>query len=149
MNYGAILKKLRIKNNLTQEDMANILNIARITYNHYETQEKIIPLERLLDICNYFKVSIDYIFNLTSNNYNQVSNLIDKNLVGLRIKNFRKENKITQESLAKFLNTNRSVIANYECGRYLINTPFLYMICKKYNISADYLLGRVDNPKYL
>ena len=32
---------------------------------------------------------------------------------------------------------------------FLIATPFLYTICKKYNISADYLLGKIDNPKYL
>ena len=36
-----------------------------------------------------------------------------------------------------------------EKGKYLISIPFLYTICKKYNISADYLLGKIDNPKYL
>ena len=49
-----------------------------------------------------------------------------------------------QIELANYLNTTQSVIADYERGRYLISTPFLYTICKKYNISADYLLGRID-----
>ena len=149
MNYGIKLKELRENHNLTQQQVADILNIARITYNHYETQEKIIPIERLIDICNYFKKSIDYIFNLSNKKYDKVNNKIDKTLIGIRLKEFRKENKLTQEKLAIFLNTNHSVIANYECGRYLITTSFLYMICKKYNISADYLLGRIDSPKYL
>ena len=68
---------------------------------------------------------------------------------GNRLKEFRKENKLTQTKLASILNTTQSVIADYERGRYFISTPFLYTICKKYNISADYLLGRIDNPKYI
>ena len=67
---------------------------------------------------------------------------------GTRLKEFRKENKITQDKLASILNTNQSVIANYERGRTIIATPFLYTICKKYNISADYLLGKINTPKY-
>ncbi len=54
---------------------------------------------------------------------------------------------MTQDKLAKILNTNQSVIANYERGRTVIATPFLYTICKKYHISADYLLGKIDEIK--
>ena len=61
----------------------------------------------------------------------------------------RNKNKLTQSKLAEILNTNQSVIANYERGRTPVATPFLYTICKKYNISADYLLGKTDSPKYL
>ena len=79
-----------------------------------------------------------------NNNEYQEYNNIEPKLMGKRLKEFRKNNKITQEKLALILNTTQSVIAGYESGRYLIATPFLYMICKKYNISADYLLGRID-----
>ena len=68
---------------------------------------------------------------------------------GKRLKEFRKENKLTQSKLATILNTAQPVITNYENGKHLIATPFLYTICKKYHISADYLLGKIDNPKYL
>jgi len=34
------------------------------------------------------------------------------------------------------LNTNQSVIANYERGRTIIVTPFLCAICRKFNVSA-------------
>ena len=148
MNYGTKLKDLRIKNGLTQEEIASQMNIARITYNHYETQEKIIPIERLNDLCNYYNVSIDYIFDINNNLY-KFNKDINKILSGIRIKEFRKENKLTQVKLAELLNTTHSVICEYEKGRNLISTAFLYMICKKYNISADYLLGKIDNPKYL
>lgn len=74
---------------------------------------------------------------------------IDSKKVGKRLKEFRKENKITQVKLSELLHTNQSVIANYERGRTVIATPFLYTICKKYHISADYLLGKIEEPKYL
>ncbi len=150
MNYGTKIKELRIKNNLTGTDIAKILNISQVTYSHYEVQERIIPVERLNDLANYFNVSIDYILDFNKNKqYNKTLIEVDKYIVGQRLKEFRKENKITQVKLAEVLNTVHQVIANYENGRTLIATPFLYTICKKYHISADYLLGKTDEPKYL
>ena len=99
---------------------------------------------------NYYNVSIDYLFDFQKlTNYPVSKGLADKKLSGLRLKEFRKENKITQDKLAKILNASRSTIAEYERGTNLIATPFLYTICKKYSISADYLLGKIDEPKYL
>ena len=66
-----------------------------------------------------------------------------------RLKIVRKENNLTQIELAKILNVDNSMLAKYESGKYLISTPYLYTICKKYNVSADYLLGKTDEPKYL
>ena len=149
MNYNLLLKESRENRNLTQEDVANILEIDRRTYNHYETKEKIIPIKHLVALSKYFDVSIDYLFEFTKLvQYENVKD-VDKIEAGKRLKEFRKENKLTQQKLASILNTTFSSIAFNEKGRNLIATPFLYTICKKYNISADYLLGKIDNPKYL
>ena len=150
MKYNEILKELRTSNNLTQEKLAKSLKINRVQYNQYENDYNTIPIKHLISIANYFQVSIDYIFNLTSKiKYENQKEETTPLTAGNRLKEFRKDNKITQQKLAKILNTNQSVIANYERGRTLIATPFLYTICKKYNISADYLLGKTNNPKYL
>ena len=61
MNYNLLLKGIRENRNLTQEDIANILEIDRRTYNHYETKEKIIPIKHLVALSKYFDVSIDYL----------------------------------------------------------------------------------------
>ncbi len=142
--YKNRLKELRLNNNLLQKDMAKILNISEISYTHYEGEYYIMPLKYLIKIANYFNVSLDYLFEF-SDKYSTTFNTIDIKNSGMRLRNFRKENNLTQDSIALDLNTNRSVIANYERGRTLISTPFLYTICKKYKVSADYLLGRVDN----
>ncbi len=150
MNYSNKLKSIRTSELLSQEQIADYLNINRSTYKEYELQNSIIPSKYLWDLSNILNVSIDYIFDFTKvKKYNNNDKNLDKIKSGSRLKEIRKENKLTQSKLAAILNTTQSVIADYEKGRYLIATPFLYTICKKYNISADYLLGKTDNPKYL
>lgn len=150
MIYSARIVELRENRGLKQYEVANLLNIYKGVYNEYEKEYVIIPIKHLVSLCYYFKVSLDYIFELTDiPNYIDCKQNIDKVLSGDRLKLFRKENKLTQDKLAKILNISRTTIAEYERGTNLIATPFLYTICKKYNISADYLLGRTDEPKYL
>ena len=67
---------------------------------------------------------------------------MNKELSSNNIINFRKKNNLTQKELAIFLNTTPSTICAYEKGKTLILTSFAYQICKKYNISMDYLCGR-------
>ena len=108
------------------------------------------PIKYLNILCDFFNVSFDYLFEFTNTcNYKNESTEIEAAIVGQRLKNFRKENKVTQVKLATILNTVQPVIANYEKGKFLIATPFLYTICKKYNISADYLLGKINEPQEL
>ena len=149
MIYGIEIKKLRERNGVTQKQLAEYIGIDPKLYSHYETEDRLIPCKHLISVCDYFGVSADCLFGFVNENYSKSKKVIvDKVEVGKRLKEFRKEHKITQGKLASILNTSQSVIAEYEKGKNLIATPFLYTICKKYNISADYLLGRIDHPKY-
>ena len=140
------IKEIRIIANKNQEETANLLKVSRSSFAMWESGNEIIPIKRLIEFCNIFHVSLDYCLGLTDKNtiyptfYNREKSL-------LRLKEFRKEKKLTQEKLANILNTNKSVICGYEKGRYMIATPFLYQICKKYHISADYLLGRSEQKE--
>ena len=150
MNYGDKLRNLREELELTQQEIADKISINRVQYNQYENDYNTIPLRHLVKLCNFFNVSLDYIFDFTSKlQYNKVKMDIDVDLLKIRLKEFRQENKITQKVLAIDFNVSRTTIAEYERGINLISTSFLYSICKTYNISADYLLGRIDKPKYL
>ena len=145
MIYSNRLKELREEKNISQQDIAKYLKIDNSLYAKYEKEYYVIPIKHLNTLSNYFNVSFDYLFGLTNKlNYKENINEIDSLKSGNRIKEFRKENKITQERLASELNMARSALANYERGRTVIATPFLYTICKKYQISADYLLGKIN-----
>lgn len=150
MNYGNKLKELREEKNITQEQLAKSIGIGRSSYNQFEQQYDIIPINRLNQVANYFNTSIDFIFNFTdSRNYKNIRETLNIDISKLRLKEFRKENNLTQDKLANILQVSQSTIAYIERGRNLIATAFLYEICKKYHISADYLLGKTDSPKYL
>ena len=150
MMYGNKLKDIREEREIKQKELASILNISRSMLGRYETEYAIIPINHLISLCSYLNISLDYIFNFTpKENYSSHKKTADLTAAGKRLKEIRQELKITQSDLATILNTNRSVIANYERGRTFIATPFLYTICLKYHISADYLLALTDKPKYL
>jgi len=144
MIYKERLKNIREENEVKQQELADLLDVHFTAYSQFEREYTIIPIKHLNTICNFFNISLDYIFGFTNEkNYDNNKKEIDIELSGERLKNFRKENKITQEKLASILNTTQSNIVGYEKGKFLIATPYLYEICEKYKISADYLMGKI------
>lgn len=53
------MKKERKSRNLTQEDVANILQIAKTTYHDYEHGKYEIKLDKLIELVSYYSVDID------------------------------------------------------------------------------------------
>ena len=150
MNYGIKLKDLRDLYELTQEDIAKVLNVARSTYNQYEQQYDIIPIKHLNTLVNHFKISFDYVFDFTKlKRYQDEIDKIDTKISGKRLKELRKEFNLTQERLAKKLNIANTIISEYEQGHFPISTATLYSISDKFHISSDYLLGKTNKVKYL
>ncbi len=125
-----------------------MINLDSGTYSHYEKEDLTMPIKHLIVLCDYFDVSLDYIFSFNKErNYKNSIKGYDSKKGGQHLKLFRKENKITQKRLSEFLNTTQSVLSDYENGKRLIPTSFLYMICDNYKISADYLLGKINYLK--
>ena len=148
--YSRRLKYLREEKELKQVEISKLLKFKDNVYSQFEREETIIPIKHLKTLCNYFDCSLDYIFELTdTKKYKKMKKEINKEISGERLRNIRKEFKIKQYKLAKLLNVDNSMLSKYELGKYTIATTYLYQICKTYNISADYLLGKIDTPKYL
>ena len=55
------LKILREKNNLTQQQMADLFGIQRPTYTRYEKGERQPDFDLLIKIASYFGVTTDYL----------------------------------------------------------------------------------------
>lgn len=58
---GERIRQLRINNGLTQEQVAETLNISRSFYSRIETGEKGCSVDLLVQFSNLFRVSLDYI----------------------------------------------------------------------------------------
>lgn len=128
MNFQRLIEA-RENFNLRQKDIVDILGITQQFYFLWENGSKIIP-------CVIGLSNIKY--------YNITNKEIDKILIGERSRKIRKDKNITQEELVDILNTTHPTISAYESGKSTILTAFAYEICKKYNISMDYLCGRIN-----
>lgn len=64
-----------------------------------------------------------------------------------RIRDLREDNDLTQKQISAILNCSQQVYSNYELGQRDIPTALLIKIADFYNVSADYILERTDNPK--
>lgn len=67
------------------------------------------------------------------------------------LKKLRQDNNLTQDELAKKIDTSRSNIANYENGKNMPSVDILEKIAKLFDCTTDYLLGKSDirNPEEL
>ena len=59
--YGARLKSLRKRENITQNDLAAKLNVTKGTVSTWETDNRKPSFDKLVEICTLFDVSLDYL----------------------------------------------------------------------------------------
>ncbi|MEO6620900.1 MAG: helix-turn-helix transcriptional regulator [Dyadobacter sp.] len=52
MSAGELLRRYRLENNLTQQQMANLLGISQAAYHKWESELTKIPIDR------YFSISV-------------------------------------------------------------------------------------------
>ena len=64
-------------------------------------------------------------------------------LVGQRIQDIRKENNVSQQDLADFLNLSRTSVSKIENGRHPIFLHHIYTIAEKFDIPLDKILPSV------
>ena len=68
MKFSSTLKELREQNHVTQNQLASHLKLTRSTIVGYETKGKQPDYERLLQIADYFHVSVDYLLTGSETN---------------------------------------------------------------------------------
>ena len=64
MDIGVSIKKLRIKNGITQQQLADRLNVSMQTISRWETSTTCPDVVMLPILARYFHVSVDYLLNV-------------------------------------------------------------------------------------
>lgn len=67
MDIGASIKKLRIKNGITQHQLAECLNVSMQTISRWETSVTYPDIVMLPILAKYFHVTVDYLLNIGGN----------------------------------------------------------------------------------
>lgn len=60
------IRELREDADLSQEDIARILNCSQVAYSYYELGRRDIPTEILINLAKYYNCSVDYLLGLTN-----------------------------------------------------------------------------------
>lgn len=137
------VKEIRNELELSQEDIAKVLNVKRGTYASWECGSDVIPTRQIYKLAEYFKLSIDYLLEI-SNQGHMVYHGSDINLsdVGNNIYNLRKKNNLSQKDFAESIGINQSTLWAYEKGKTLITLSSLISLAKVYNVTIDSILNR-------
>ena len=63
-----------------------------------------------------------------------------------RLRDLREDHDKTQSEIAKVLGTSQTMYARYERGANELPIRHLLSLANYYNVSTDYILGRVNTP---
>ncbi len=86
-NLGDKLKSLRVKNQLTRKQVADLVGVSVSTIGLYESGERLPSLPVLVKLATQYKTSVDYLLNIDINNKNTLSleGLTDKQIKALKM----------------------------------------------------------------
>lgn len=59
------IRDMREDNDLSQAEIARLLNCSQQTYSRYESHTTEIPLESLIFLAEYYNTSVDYLLGIT------------------------------------------------------------------------------------
>ncbi len=72
--------------------------------------------------------------------------MFDPNIFGQRLCQLRKGSGVTQAKVAELLHVTPTQVSDMEGGKTTTSLARLCLLCDYFNVSADYLLGRSDEP---
>lgn len=61
------IRDLREDSDLTQQEIAKLLNVSQTTYSRYESGVLDIPSSSLITLAKFYQTSVDYLLGLTNN----------------------------------------------------------------------------------
>jgi len=64
--YFQRIRDMREDHDMSQKEVAALLNIQQTVYSRYERGFQTIPLEHLLKLADYYNVSLDYLTGRTN-----------------------------------------------------------------------------------
>lgn len=68
--------------------------------------------------------------------------------IGNRIKNLRKQHKMTQDDLGRRVSATKAMISLWENGKRRVDTATIQKIAGIFNVSTDYLINGTTSPAF-
>lgn len=86
-NLGDKLKTLRVNNQLTRKQVAELIGVSVSTIGLYESNERLPSIPVLVKLASRYKTSVDYLLNIDTINKSVLSldGLTDKQIKALKM----------------------------------------------------------------
>lgn len=143
------LKELRQEKNLRQEDLGKLFNATKSAVSMWENGKREPDRETFLALADFFGVTVDYLMgrdglpeNSSTGTTSDVECLPFPQFPS-KLKDLRKGCKLTQEAIAETLGVSQASITSWENGKRMPDIEMLVKLADYFNVSTDYLLGRV------
>ncbi len=81
---GETIKKLRISHNLNQVQLAQELDVSKQTISNWENNNILPSIEMLIRISRFFSVSTDFLLELDTRTYVEVTGLSQTHLAHIQ-----------------------------------------------------------------
>lgn len=158
---GDKIKELRKVNKVTQQQLADAIGFSRSAVGMLESNKNGASPDKLKELADFFGVTVDYLLtddnsiknkeheliskNADIINFSKGEIILDKKMLGDRVKELRIRRNLTQKQLADDLNLSQSTIGMIESGKRDASNELLIKIANYFNCSTDYLLNIKDN----
>ena len=84
VDFGNILRKLRLQERLTQQQLAQKLGVTKSVVSYYELQERYPSPEILVKLASIFHVTTDYLLGLEARELIDLSGLDDEDIATVK-----------------------------------------------------------------
>lgn len=82
--FGDIIKNLRKAHNFSQVQLAQKLDVSKQTVSNWENNNILPSIDMLIRISRFFSVSTDYLLELDSRHYIEVTDLTETQLAHIQ-----------------------------------------------------------------
>ena len=138
--FGEKILEQRKRKGITQQELADALNISRSTLAGYEAENKKPSYKVLVRMAEYFGVTTDYLLGVTDSTENEPESSVTRKF-GNRLRELRVSEGITQFQMAVILDTSKSNISKYEAGTVEPGMEKINEIARFFKVTTDYLFG--------
>lgn len=147
--FSQKLKALRKEKGITQQKLADEINISRSTIAGYEIEDKQPSYEVMTRIAQYFSVSTDYLLDNSDNRfpdqdlewrYPHISNRLGNILI-----KYREKEKLSQENFSKTLDIDQETYMGIENGVFVPSIQLIQKIASITGYEVDYLTGAINH----
>lgn len=116
---GEKIISLRKKNKITQDELADALEISKQSILNYETQKRQIPIDILAKIANFFQIPIEAFFSEEFENFKKVETEKDSVRIPIYSNASAGLGKYAQEEPLDWLELPKSIAKNADFGSFV------------------------------